>query len=353
MKVYLYRLIAISAIFFSLSAQTLAQESTPVNNPAEPPKPATRLPGNTPRARIPQNEDKSMVLLAKSLPEDAPIWLTTADERFLGIWQRDRSGDPKGALFIIHAEGENPSWPNTTQPLHNTLPDYGWATLAISLPVPEQPPHPQRTAPVKTFLNIGETPATAQDGDKPSATSTPAPATTAPAKPPQKPISAMTETIAEKRLESALRFLHDQGQFNIILLGNGFGAIRASDFLKKITPKVTNPKLKEKLEKPVSAIVIVNGRNRLPTMKASYKHWFSDPEVPVLDIFINTDNRNRGEAKDRKTLARQKRVATYKQVKINNLTHTKSWGENLLSRRIRSFLDANAAGIEVKNAKVK
>jgi ribosomal protein L12E/L44/L45/RPP1/RPP2 len=370
-------LLSLSLLFFALppaiswSQDDAEKESTEVQedaNTEESPEqemvkePPTRLPGNIPRPQIPTNEDDSMRLLADYLDEDSLLWLENDSERFLSIWQKDRSGYPKGALLIVHAEGEHPAWPNTTKPLHDTLPDYGWATLAISLPKPDLPPTPERTLPVKAKPAAQDNSENSESEETEQSTENTEPKTTTvnnqttgvlPSTTTQKQTTQSAELISERRLESALRFLHDQGQFNLILLGSGSGAIRAHDFLDKITPKISNPKLKETFEKPVRAMIIVNGRNQLPTMDKLYKGWFSDPDIPVLDIFVETDYRNREEAKVRKVLARQKKVSIYKQVRMTELTHEKSWGENRLSRRVRSFLDTNAVGIEVKNARLR
>ncbi len=338
--------------------------------PEEKKKPV-RLSGKIPRQRNPSDEQGSMKLLADYLPKDAPIWLETDDGPFLALWQEDRSGFPKGALLIIHAEGEHPAWPNTTKPLHDTLPDYGWATLAVSLPPPDKPEQPKRTLPVKVKRMVvnkeeGANEESSDDSEPQEAaaeeptTTESEPTTTASALPMQQDkqdsmrASKMSaEDITEKRLESALRFLHDQGQFNLIILGNGSGAIRAHDFVEKITPKIDNPRLKAKVERPVRAMILVNGRNQLPSMADNYEGWFSDPEIPILDIFVPTGYRNKEDAAYRKILAKRKKVTVYKQVRLTSFNAGKSWKENVLSRRVRSFLDTNAVGIEVKNAKLR
>jgi len=382
-------LISLSLIFFAASPWAQDKDKAPAaeepkENTTEDakeedqeivniPKKPKRLPSNTARERIPDSEDSSMKLLSDSLPKDALLWLDTEYGRFLSLWQKDRSGDAKGALLIIHAEGEHPAWPNTTKPLHDTLPDNGWATLAISLPSPDERAIPKRTLPtkvkrfIKTESDDEDNVESIEDEKSSEQAKTEAIANDDIAErktesvnnvvkekielPKEKENSA--EIITEKRLEAALQFLHDQGQFNLIVLGNGSGAIRAHDFIEKITPKIDNPRLKEKLERPIRAMILVNGRNQLPTMKETYQNWFSDPEIPVLDIFFKGDYRNAADAKYRKTLARQKKALNYKQVRLSLLNSEKSWGENTLSRRVRSFLDTNAVGVEVKNAKLR
>jgi len=359
------------------NTESSAEEKSAKNKEEEvaTPKKAQRLSSKLKRQRSPNNEDSAMTLLGEYLDKESLQWLNSEHGRFLSLWQADRSGDPKGALLIIHAEGEHPAWPHTTKPLHDTLPDAGWATLAISLPAPDEHKVPKRILPAKIKKIIkkndeegskdnsedsedseksneqDKTAAIADDNKNSEKQKVVAEEPTS--KTIQKKDLPSAELITEKRLESALQFLHDQGQFNLIVLGNGSGAIRAQDFIDKITPKIDNPKLKAKLERPVRAMIIVNGRNRLPTMEKTYENWFSDPEIPVLDIFTQYDYRNKIEAKTRKTLAKQKKVLVYKQVRLVSLNTEKSWDENVLSRRVRSFLDTNAVGIEVENAKVR
>jgi hypothetical protein len=93
-----------------------------------------------------------MQLLASQLEDKKSTqWLSAGEEPFLAIWQADRTGDAKGAVLIIHAEGEHPAWPQTTKPQHDSLPDYGWATMAIHLPNPLSPTTPKRTIETKVL----------------------------------------------------------------------------------------------------------------------------------------------------------------------------------------------------------
>jgi hypothetical protein len=353
-------------------AKTTDAENT---TPLEIAKPI-RIPGNQKRSQFPLNDgsDKGHMdalatqisnSLSPQLPEDAIVWLgTTANEKFLSLWRPDRSGNPRGALLIVHSEGEHIAWPDSTGPLHETLPDYGWATLALSLPEPALSQTPKRTLAVKS-LPSPKTEASADSKEDPedpkkseamvaektaaektdeSKTNKPLEVKTAAQEELPAKSSRLPEEITEQRLATALRFLHDKGQFNIVILGSGTGAIRANTFLNNTTPKIDNPDLGA--AKPFSGIILLNSRNRLPTMEQDYTEWFADPEIPVLDIFLSKDLRNFKAAKARKIVAKQKKVVLYKQVKLNHLTATSVAQENLLSRRIRSYLSANLEGIE-------
>ncbi|MFT5117961.1 MAG: hypothetical protein ACI9NY_001494 [Kiritimatiellia bacterium] len=344
----------------------------PTPNTETRPKPA-RVHGNIKRATYPLNNNHNMEVITQYLPKASYQWIESENEPFLAIWHEDRTGNAKGAVLIVHAAGEYPSWPQTTAPLHESLPNYGWATMAISLPDPHLQTVPKRTLDVKKIPIKKVMESTNADGDEPleadlaaekvSTETTEVVATKAPknnddddnakeAKNLLEDIVVRKSTI-EKRLVSSMKFLHDRGQFNIVLMGNGAGAIRTHTFIKNITPRISDKKLRKKLEKPIRASIIFNGRNRLPTDNEDYQEWFFDPDIPVLDIYTAGDSRNQEAAKIRKALGKNESVATHSQVKLTEMSYETSWGENRLSRRIRSFLDAYVQGIEVSNRRQK
>ncbi len=364
--IYMNKFSLVAAIFVGLVISKLpaagyAQETQPVeeNNIAANTPPAStettpakegsgqRISGNAERPIYPPSQKRTMKLLANTLNQQSTQWIDSDDGPFFAIWQEDRSGDAKGALLIIHANGEHPAWPQTTKPLHDTLPDYGWATMAISLPPTKQTAPPKRTFPVKARQAV------ISDTEKASATETQKTQAPEPEVTSQPNDTNNIEALTDSRLTAALKFLHDKGQFNVAILGSGTGAIRANTFLKNISPNISDQQLKARLEKPIRAFMTYNARNKMSPQSQEYEDWFSDPEVPVLDIYTTTDLRNQRESQTRKIIAKQKKVSQYSQAKIAEMSYEKAWGENRLSRRIRSFLDAHVKGVEVKNAQVR
>lgn len=341
------------------SKPTDTSEITNTEEQASPQKPV-RLSGSVPRARITQDAQRSVELMTEHLPKDSILWLKAGSESFLSVWQRDRSGNSKGALLIIHAEGESPYWPHTTLRLHNTLPDHGWMTLAISLPTPDVQKIPARTLPVKirarpleaevSNAGKGEIKPQAElitESTKHTATgsvSTPIPA------PDRKESTAV---MIEKRLEAAVHFLHKKGHFNIIILGGGSNAIYAQQFIDSITPKIDNPKLNATIQKPIRALIILNGLSKLPDMDREFQQWFNDPDIPVLDIFTKTNQRSVLASRQRKQLARLKKLKLYKQVGLHEMSFSGSWKNNAMSRRILGFLENNAAGVEIQSPRFR
>ena len=342
-------------VFGQEAADPPVTDEPPATENSETPTITPRLSSALPRNKYPPDEKSHMQTLAKHLPEDGLVWVEHYPEPFLAYWQPDRSGIPKGALLILHAEGANPVWQNTTRPLHESLPDYGWATFAIALPNHDAKPIPKRSIPVKTaVVKIDESDA-AVEADQPSEESE---------NDDQIAVSVPPETeaidntppaldVIDGRLESALRFLHDQGQFNIVIMGSGVNAVIAQQFSTRITPKIENANLQGQLEKPIRAMVLVNSKNKLPTAAEEFVEWFSDAELPVLDVFFEHDPRNQHYAKQRKRLAKQKNLQAYQQVALKEISSEHVWRENKLSRRIRSFLEKNASGVEVRGGLVR
>lgn len=329
------------------------QTDTPATKPV---RPASALP----RSKSPRDDQNHMQLLASYLPQEGLIWVEHYPEPYLAYWQEDRSGKPKGALLILHSEGASPVWQTTTRPLHESLPDYGWATFALALPDPGAKAIPARTFAVKTLpvvpnpeqaVTESEETETQAPEKQVSEAPVPSPPTTNLVTQPENQPSV--DQIIESRLESALRFLHDQGQFNIVIVGSGANAIYAQKFIDKITPKIENPQLLGQLEKPIRALVLLNSRSVLPNSKDEFTEWFNDPKLPVLDIYFKQDPRNKQAASKRKRLAKRRGLIAYTQVALHEFSGERSWNENRLSRRIRSFIEKNASGVEVRGVLLK
>lgn len=62
-------------------------------------------------------------------------WLEADGHKFLGIFTEEQSGTPKGGVIVLHGIGVHPDWADVIYPLRTGLPDHGWATLSIQMPV--------------------------------------------------------------------------------------------------------------------------------------------------------------------------------------------------------------------------
>ena len=58
-----------------------------------------------------------------------------AEHEFLSIYTEAETDTPKGAVIIMHGRGYHPNWPELVYPLRTGLPQHGWHTLSIQMPV--------------------------------------------------------------------------------------------------------------------------------------------------------------------------------------------------------------------------
>ncbi|WP_027850615.1 DUF3530 family protein [Marinospirillum insulare] len=77
-----------------------------------------------------------LAALVKELPAEEVVNLTLNDEEtFLALERAALSFKPKGQVLMLPGDRQHPNWPQGIAPLRQVLPEYGWTTLAISLPI--------------------------------------------------------------------------------------------------------------------------------------------------------------------------------------------------------------------------
>lgn len=65
-----------------------------------------------------------------------PVYITDKTHHsFLGIYMPSENNHVNGAAIIMHGRGMHPDWKDVTQPLRTALPEHGWHTLSIQMPV--------------------------------------------------------------------------------------------------------------------------------------------------------------------------------------------------------------------------
>ena len=93
-------------------------------------------PGGADMAPDLQREQRLRHEIADAILDGEAVDLHSADgQRFLGIYTPSTTTPTRGALVILHGRGFHPDWADVVQPLRVGLPDSGWDTLSIQLPV--------------------------------------------------------------------------------------------------------------------------------------------------------------------------------------------------------------------------
>lgn len=183
--------------------------------------------------------DETPITLEEQLAGDIKVgdaqWLKADGERFLAIFTKSTSGSNMGGVILLPSMGNNPDWPDVIAPLRKALPDHGWNTLSIDLPVPG------KTADGSWQL---------------------------------KPYF----TACRSRIQSAINYMQQHGVTNILLIGYGLGAAAAAVSVSGPDPlKVSG----------LAAISLGVPPGSDP--KPYTPDLLQDIHIPVLDVFGSRD----------------------------------------------------------------
>jgi len=285
----------------------------------------------------PNSEAEILTLLTHEVEAGEIHWLGT-QQTFLALWQPDKTGAPFGATILLHGDGQTADWPNTVNALRNNLALHGWATLSISMPAADKPDIPARPEKLTPL---------AQD----NADDTAAPAeTTAPQAMPNDTAPMSQAEQVRNRIDAAIDFLKEKGQYNIVIIAHGSSGVLATQYIDEASGDAQKMNMKAsnaKITRPIRALVLVAPRNQSSGHTDDITAFLADPGLPVLDIYYDNHLLDPLERKKRMNTARSRKFEHYYQIKLLRPTDTNSDHENRLTRRVRGFLNKHAKGVEV------
>ena len=73
--------------------------------------------------------------IVPSLMVGEAVKLKADGVEFLGLYAEPSTDHSKGAVILIHGMGVHPAWPDVIEPLRMELPEHGWHTLSLQMPV--------------------------------------------------------------------------------------------------------------------------------------------------------------------------------------------------------------------------
>jgi len=82
-----------------------------------------------------QREKRLADEIVDSIMDGEPEYLSDGKNKFLSIYMESEVEKPKGAVIIMHGRGYHPNWKDVAYPLRIGLPESGWHTLSIQMPV--------------------------------------------------------------------------------------------------------------------------------------------------------------------------------------------------------------------------
>ena len=264
----------------------------------------------------PQEGYWQQVLEASSANEI--VWLNHDGEKTLALFADDRTGRPRGAAIIVHTAGKHPDWPEVIAPLRQALPEYGWITLSVQMPVLP------RTADLAEY--------------------------------------APQLDDVRGRLDSAISLLQTRGIHNIVMIAHGFGNVMAAHYLAA----QANTPVRAFIGIGMSDFSFIDKRFNLNQLLTAIT-------MPVLDIYGSRDSeavvtavplraravqqaglsasRSRqlsafeGSAAGRSAATKTYGFISYRRFEINGADRDFTGFESMLVKRIAGWLKHHAGGI--------
>jgi len=228
--------------------------------------------------------------IVPSLLVGEAVNLKAAGVEFLGLYAENDTDKAIGGVVLIHGIGVHPAWPEIIDPLRMGLPEAGWHTLSIQMPILKNEAEGKDYPPL-----FDEVPG---------------------------------------RIQAGVDYLKAKGVKNIVIIGHSLGNTMTTYYLaKKKDPAV----------RAFVAIAFGPGYPKDPRMD-SYKN-FSKVTIPTLDIYGSGDfDRNLKGVNKRKQTAKKSGNKKYKQVKIEGANHFFSGMDDVLLQRVRGWLKKYASG---------
>lgn len=231
--------------------------------------------------------------IVPSLLVGDPVKLKAAGVEFLGIYAEHTTDKAKGGIILMHGIGVHPAWPDVIDPVRMAMPDYGWQTLSIQMPILANDKENKDYIPL-----FPEVPG---------------------------------------RIQAAVDFYKKQGIKNIVLIAHSLGVT------------MTNFYMGSKPDPAVRAVISVSSGPGYPDDKNmdSLTH-FKNIKVPYFDIYGSQDiDPVLKTAPIRAAHAKKSGNKNYEQKRVEGANHFYNGMQEDLIKLIRGWLIRNAKGIEI------
>jgi pimeloyl-ACP methyl ester carboxylesterase len=225
--------------------------------------------------------------IVDSLLVGDPVDLKAGDTTFLGIFTPASNDSANRAAIVVHGVGLHPDWPEVIYPLRSELPEHGWSTLSVQMPILAN------DAPMKDYLPLFDEVA--------------------------------------PRLNAAIGYLREQGNKTIVIIAHSLGASMAARFI------ADNPKA------GINGLVLISMSVIDIDAKMNGALALEKIKLPVLDIYGSRDLENvlaTGSMRA-KAATRGAGNSDYRQISIEGGDHFFIGVEDELVRRIYGWLKSH------------
>jgi len=220
-------------------------------------------------------------------------WLSAKGqkEKFLGIYTKETARVAQGGAILLHGIGVHPDWPDVIFPLRTQLPEYGWSTLSIQMPV------------------LGNEAAFADYA----------------------PLFAQVAG----RIDAAIALLKSKGINNIVIIGHSLGASMGAYYLSSN-------------KTDVRAFVGIGMSMSKQDKRMDTPNSLAKIKIPVLDLYGEQDMLSvLDSVKRRANAATEAGNKYYFQLRTPGADHFFRDQEEVLVKRVGGWLNRYAAGKEL------
>ncbi|MCW8944039.1 MAG: alpha/beta hydrolase family protein [Sedimenticola sp.] len=222
-----------------------------------------------------------------------PLMLKAGDTEFLAIYARETTRTSQGAAIILHGRGAHPDWMEVINPLRSQLPDFGWKTLSLQMPV------------------------AASDA-------------------PDDQYEALIPEAAP-RITAAVEYLKQQGVTNIVLIAHSLGAKMGAAYLAQGIPNEL---------KAYVAVGLPADKNQTEQGALSD---LAKLKLPLLDIYGSRDiDPVLASVDARAAAAKRAENGDYRQSEIEGADHFFTGLDNTLVANVRAWIGRVAPGEQIK-----
>lgn len=211
-------------------------------------------------------------------------WLPVGKHKVLAIYTESDTQPALGGAIILHGVGVHPNWDQIVRPVRSQLPEYGWSTLSVQMPI------------LPNDAKLEE-------------------------------YAALFDEV-EPRMNAAVKFLKDKGIKNIVIVAHSLGSAMAAYYLRG------NP------DSSIKALVAVGATgSHFKDKDKNYLKSLTTIKVPVMDIFGAIDEPDVIETADKKVaVAREAGNKNYTQIKVEGADHFFNGKQDVLVQLINDWI---------------
>ncbi|MGY8870315.1 MAG: DUF3530 family protein [Pseudomonadales bacterium] len=258
-------------------------------------------------------------------PDTEIIQLGSDEDKFAAFYKQSSTAVIHGGAIIFPDDRTHPNWPIITNPLRVGLSNYGWATLALSLPQSSTNANPIRTLPSLKVIRDKTA------ASEPTPIASPSESTTPTSQGPNAETSSAPENykLIMRRGAAAIQALQQKGMKRFIIIGAGTGATWA-------TALATNLQDQADIK-----LIIINAQQSQDISAPTLLDLIPELKTTSLDIYSappgHATKPNKQASRLRIETARRNNLSNYHQSRLPQITNTLS-GQEWLLRYTRGLL---------------